>query len=74
MALLRRVMPPMRAAGNFQWDDDTYPNETVFTNDIAQNQCWLAEIDGQLAGISAITPIRNRSTPTWAGTLPSWLS
>jgi len=35
MALVRRVVPPMRAAGNLQWDDD-YPNEAVFTRDIEE--------------------------------------
>ncbi|TAE31043.1 MAG: GNAT family N-acetyltransferase [Cytophagales bacterium] len=54
MALLRRVVPLMQASGNFQWDD-AYPNETVFGNDIARNQLWVAEIDGQIAGVSAIT-------------------
>ncbi|MEZ0608382.1 GNAT family N-acetyltransferase [Fibrella sp. WM1] len=54
MALLQRVVPLMQAAGNFQWDD-TYPNETVFRNDIAKKQLWVAELDGQLVGVSAIT-------------------
>ncbi len=54
MSLLRRVVPLMQASGNFQWDD-AYPNETVFGNDIARNQLWVAEIDGQIAGVSAIT-------------------
>jgi GNAT superfamily N-acetyltransferase len=62
MVMLRRVIPLMQAAGNFQWDD-TYPNEAVFTNDIAKNQLWLAEHDGQLAGISAITTDQE---PTYA--------
>ena len=52
--LLRHVVPQMQASGNFQWDD-TYPNATVFSNDIAKEQLWVADIDGQLAGVSAIT-------------------
>jgi len=44
----------MRAAGNFQWGDD-YPNPEVFVNDIALKQLWVSEIDGQIAGVSAIT-------------------
>jgi ribosomal protein S18 acetylase RimI-like enzyme len=44
----------MQAAGNFQWND-TYPNPEVFTEDIALNQLWVAEIDGSVAGVSAIT-------------------
>jgi GNAT superfamily N-acetyltransferase len=54
MSLLRRVVPLMRASGNFQWDD-TYPNETVFGNDIEKQQLWIADVDGQIAGVSAIT-------------------
>lgn len=44
----------MREAGNFQWDD-TYPNETVFGQDIDKAQLWVADIDGQLAGVAALT-------------------
>ena len=54
LALLRRVVPQMQASGNFQWDD-TYPNATVFGNDISKEQLWVADIDGQVAGVSAIT-------------------
>ncbi|NUQ31050.1 MAG: GNAT family N-acetyltransferase [Acidobacteriaceae bacterium] len=54
MQLVRRVVPIMRASGNLQWDDQ-YPNPTVFGNDIQQNQLWIAEIDGQIAGVAAIT-------------------
>lgn len=44
----------MQAAGNFQWDDQ-YPNEIVFSQDISQGQLWVADIDGQLAGVAALT-------------------
>lgn len=44
----------MQAAGNFQWDDQ-YPNETAFSQDISQSQLWVAHIDGQLAGVAALT-------------------
>jgi ribosomal protein S18 acetylase RimI-like enzyme len=54
MELVRRVVPLMRAQGNLQWSDD-YPNEHVFTQDIAAGEMWLAEIDGEAAGIAAIT-------------------
>jgi ribosomal protein S18 acetylase RimI-like enzyme len=54
MELIREVVPLMRALGNFQWDDN-YPNAGVFENDINLQQLWLAEIDGQIAGIAAIT-------------------
>ena len=54
MALVKRVIPLMRAGGNLQWDD-AYPNPGVFSQDVAQGQLWLAEIEGGLAGIAAIT-------------------
>jgi GNAT superfamily N-acetyltransferase len=54
MQLVAGVVPVMRAAGNLQWDH-TYPNPTVFTEDITLNQLWVADIDGQIAGVAAIT-------------------
>ena len=54
LALIRRVVPLMNAAGNFQWEA-SYPNEAVFRQDIARQHLWLAELDGQLAGIAALT-------------------
>jgi GNAT superfamily N-acetyltransferase len=54
LALVRRVVPLMRASGNLQWDD-TYPNAAVFERDVKLAQLWVAEIDGQLAGVAAIT-------------------
>jgi ribosomal protein S18 acetylase RimI-like enzyme len=54
MALVRRVVPLMRATGNMQWDD-TYPNDAVFHRDINLNQLWVAEVDGNIAGVAAVT-------------------
>jgi ribosomal protein S18 acetylase RimI-like enzyme len=54
MALVRRVVPLMRASGNHQWDEG-YPNETVLLRDIALSQLWVAEIDHQIAGVAALT-------------------
>jgi len=54
MELVRRVVPSMRASGNLQWDD-AYPNAAVFEEDVQAEQLWLAEIDGQIAGVAAIT-------------------
>ncbi|MDF2433213.1 MAG: hypothetical protein JWP44_2844 [Mucilaginibacter sp.] len=54
MTLIAEVVPAMIASGNFQWDN-TYPNAGVFENDITLNQLWVAEIDGAIAGVSAIT-------------------
>ncbi|MBW3130789.1 GNAT family N-acetyltransferase [Hymenobacter profundi] len=54
LTLISRVVPLMNAAGNFQWEA-SYPNEAVFQRDIARHHLWLAELDGQLAGIAALT-------------------
>lgn len=54
MELLKRVVPLMRAAGNLQWDE-TYPNARVFERDIELGQLWVAEIDGAIAGVAAVT-------------------
>ena len=54
MQLVDEVVPVMRASGNFQWDS-TYPNTKVFENDIALNQLWVADVDGEIGGVTAIT-------------------
>jgi ribosomal protein S18 acetylase RimI-like enzyme len=54
MALMRRIVPLMLAAGNLQWDA-SYPNEEVFQQDIALGQLWVAEIDSNVAGVAAVT-------------------
>jgi len=54
LLLIAEVVPAMNAAGNFQWDS-VYPNAGVFEQDIALKQLWVAEVDGEIAGISAIT-------------------
>lgn len=54
MAVVKQVVPLMRAQGNLQWDD-VYPNPGVFTEDIALNQLWVAELEGDVAGAIAIT-------------------
>ena len=54
MQLVSKVVPLMRAAGNFQWGDD-YPNPEVFTKDIGINQLWVAELEDEVVGVSAIT-------------------
>lgn len=54
MALIRRVVPLMRATGNLQWDD-AYPNPEVFARDVERAQLWAALVDDSLAGIAAIT-------------------
>jgi ribosomal protein S18 acetylase RimI-like enzyme len=54
MALVRRVMPLMLAAGNLQWDEN-YPNQLVFEHDIEKSQLWVAEVGGVIAGVAAIT-------------------
>lgn len=54
MSIVKEVVPLMRASGNFQWNDD-YPNPEAFKEDIGLNQLWVAEIDGAVTGVSAIT-------------------
>lgn len=54
MNLIRHVVPLMRKDGNFQWDEH-YPNQTVFSDDIAKGQLWVAYVDGLLAGVAALT-------------------
>jgi ribosomal protein S18 acetylase RimI-like enzyme len=54
MALVRRVVPLMLAAGNRQWDEG-YPNESVFERDIAMAQLWVSEADDSIAGVAALT-------------------
>jgi len=54
MQLVAAVVPAMQASGNFQWDN-TYPNTKLFENDIALNQLWVADVNGEISGITAIT-------------------
>jgi GNAT superfamily N-acetyltransferase len=54
MQVIAEVVPIMRSAGNLQWDD-TYPNPQVFEEDIRVGQLWVAEVDGEIAGVTAIT-------------------
>jgi len=54
MQLVRKVVPLMRAAGNFQWGND-YPNPDVFASDIRMGQLWVAEMENEIVGVSAIT-------------------
>lgn len=54
MQLIKEVVPVMLASVNLQWDD-TYPNPQVFEQDINDGQLWVAEIDNEIAGVTAIT-------------------
>src|SRR5688572_31596426 len=54
LKLVSEVVPLMKAGGNLQWDND-YPNEKIFTKDIHLMKLWVAESDGEVAGVSAIT-------------------
>ena len=54
LALIRRAVPLMHASGNFQWSAD-YPNEAVFTADIALNPLWVAKLAGAVVGVAALT-------------------
>ena len=52
--LMQRVVPLMRAVGNLQWDEN-YPNPEAFARDVQRGQLWVAEINGAVAGIVALT-------------------
>lgn len=54
LTIVREVVPLMQASGNQQWSSD-YPNEKVFREDIAQNHLWVAELNGQVAAVAALT-------------------
>ena len=54
MILVGNVVPLMIASGNLQWDNE-YPNAEVFERDVELDQLWVAEIDGRIAGVAAIT-------------------
>jgi N-acetylglutamate synthase-like GNAT family acetyltransferase len=54
MELIGRVVPLMRAAGNLQWDH-SYPNTDVFNRDIQLKQLWIAELEGHITGVAAVT-------------------
>jgi len=54
MELVGRAVPLMRASGNLQWDSE-YPNPGVFQRDVELAQLCVAEIDGRIAGVAAIT-------------------
>lgn len=62
MEIVRLVVPMMRAAQNFQWNDD-YPNPEVFEEDIAAGFLWVTELDGHVAGVIALT---TDQTPEYA--------
>jgi len=54
MQLVAEVVPVMQASGNFQWDNN-YPNAKVFERDIELQQLWVADVDGGIGGVTAIT-------------------
>jgi ribosomal protein S18 acetylase RimI-like enzyme len=54
MQLIKKVVPVMQMAGNYQWDNN-YPNPQVFDNDIAHQQLWVADVNGAIAGVAALT-------------------
>lgn len=54
MHVLRRVVPLMRESGNLQWDDE-YPNAAVFASDVENGCLWVAEAEGRIAGVAALT-------------------
>ncbi len=54
LQLINEVVPALTAEGNFQWDTG-YPNAEIFENDITLNELWVADAEGDIAGVAAIT-------------------
>lgn len=54
MRLVKQVVPIMQATGNLQWDNK-YPDAEIFTADVQAGQLWVADFDGRIAGVIAIT-------------------
>ncbi len=54
VTVVRAVVPLMQASGNFQWTL-AYPNAEVFTTDIANGDLWVADVDGNVLALAAIT-------------------
>jgi len=63
LALIARVVPLMQATGNQQWSAE-YPNEQVFRQDLNHNHLWVAELDGRVAAVAALT--HNDQDPEYA--------
>lgn len=63
LGLVGRVVPLMQASGNQQWSAE-YPNEEVFRKDIARQHLWVAELNGQVAAVAALT--NNDQDPEYA--------
>lgn len=63
LEILGRVVPLMNAAGNWQWTTD-YPNEDVFRRDIERQHLWVAELNGRVAALAALT--HNDQDPEYA--------
>jgi ribosomal protein S18 acetylase RimI-like enzyme len=73
MQLVKQVLPAMQASGNLQWDN-TYPNAEAFTQDVHNNQLYIAEVDGAVAGVIALTIGQEpeyAQVPTWDITEPA---
>ena len=51
VALIHEILPAMHEAGNFQWDAK-YPLETDFRKDVVNSPLWVAEIEGEIAGVA----------------------
>jgi ribosomal protein S18 acetylase RimI-like enzyme len=63
LSLVRKVVPLMQATGNQQWSMD-YPNQEVFQQDIERQHLWVAELNGEVAAVAALT--NNDQDPEYA--------
>lgn len=62
MTIVKKVVPLMRASGNYQWSDD-YPNPEVFQEDIDKDQLWVGIMDSKVVSVIAIT---NEQSPEYS--------
>lgn len=72
LQIVRRVVPLMQSQGNLQWDEH-YPNEAVFREDINLHRLWIAEIEGRVVGVVALTTSRepDYDQADWDNSLPA---
>ncbi len=52
--IVNLVVPIMQSVGNHQWDDK-YPQRQNFGIDLSNGDLWVADDDGIVAGVAALT-------------------
>ncbi|MGY2130628.1 N-acetyltransferase family protein [Hymenobacter sp. HD11105] len=72
LRIIQSVVPLMHAAGNYQWEA-SYPDEAVFRQDIERQHLWVAEAEGNVVGVAALTTDQDPeyAQANWDVTLPA---